>query len=161
MTRFSLKHFFLSAMVCFAMILSPMTAQAEVFESHYFTVDLGNSWRVSGRPHNMEHSVNVTVVNPNAKSSINIVVGSGQIKPSVLINNLASTLKAQHAHVGPVEQKNGVVYFEFSLNGIRGFSCSATNGKDVSSITVLGNPQAGMRLLTTIKAKDQTLFPNF
>lgn len=161
MAKLSFPRYFMSILVSLLLWFAPINAQAEVFESHFFTVDLGSSWRVSGRPHNMPHSVNVNFVNNNAKSSINIVIGSGQIQPYALLVNLQKTLRSQKAKVGKIEQDGSLLYFEFNLNGLLGFSCSATNGKDVSSITVLGNPQAGKRLLSEIKAKDNQLFPNF
>lgn len=161
MTKQSSLRYLLGIFMGFCLWLLPLDAHAEVFKSHFFSVDLGSSWRVSGRPHNMPHSVNVNFVNNNAKSSINIVIGSGQIQPYALLVNLQTTLRAQKAKVGPIEQEGSVLYFEFNLNGLAGFSCSATNGKDVASITVLGNPQAAKRLISDIKAKDSQLFPRF
>lgn len=161
MSKFSLIRSLGALLVGMCLWLIPFNASAEVFQSHFFTVDLENSWRVSGHPHNMPHSVNVNFVNHNAKSSINIVIGSGQIQPYALLVNLQKTLRAQKAKVGPIEQEKGILFFEFNLNGLAGFSCSATNGKDVSSITVLGNPRAGKLLLSRIKPTDPQLFPTY
>lgn len=161
MTKLPSLRYLLGIFMGIFLWFMPLNAHAEVFESHFFTVDLGSGWRVSGRPHNMPHSVNVNFVNNNAKSSINIVVGSGQIQPYALLVNLQQTLRAQKAKVGKIEQEGSLLYFEFNLNGLLGFSCSATNGKDVSSITVLGNPQAGKRFMSEIKSDDEQLFPQF
>lgn len=137
----------------------PATASAEVFKTHFFTVDLGNTWHVQGRAQNMPHSVNVNLVNPGVQSSVNIVVGSGQIHPTKLLTDLQRTLVAQHAKVKPIERQGDLLYFEFILNGIKGYSCAGTNGKDVSSITILGKPEVAFRMLHTLKAKDKKLFP--
>lgn len=150
--------FLFVAMAVFTLAFSA-TASAEVFKTHFFTVDLGNTWHVQGRPQNMPHSVNVNIVNPGIQSSVNIVVGSGQIHPTRLLTDLQRTLVAQHAKVHPIERYGDLLYFEFILNGIKGYSCAATNGRDVSSITILGKPEIAFRMLHTLKAKDKKLFP--
>lgn len=151
-----------TTVVALSLAMIPLQSQAaNLFKTAYFELDLGTAWHVSGRPQNMPHSVNANFVNSGGHSSINIVVGSGQIKPYQLLTGLQNALRAQHAKVGPIEQAGELLYFEYILNGLQGYACSATNGKDVSSITVLGNPKAANNLLRTLKPKDERLFPGF
>lgn len=155
-----LKVPLVSAMLCVAAVTFPMSsAYAQVFKTHFFTLDLGNTWHIQGRPQNMPHSVQVNIINPGVRSSVNIVVGSGQIHPNKLLMDLRSTLVAQHARVSPIERDGDLLYFEFMLNGIKGYSCAATNGRDVSNITILGKPEIAFRMLDTMKPKDKRLFP--
>lgn len=136
-------------------------SQAETFTSTFFQVDLGQNWKVSGEPHNMPHSVNVNFVNHNAHSSINVVVGSGQIRPYALLTSLQNTLRSQGAITSGVLNHGALLYFEYTLNGIKGFACSATNGTDVSSITVMGNPQVGLQFVRSFTKRNMELFPEF
>ncbi len=155
-----LKLPLVSAALSVAAVTFPMSnAYAEIFETHFFTLDLGNTWHIQGRPQNMPHSVQVNIINPAVRSSVNIVVGSGQIHPNKLLMDLRNTLVAQHARVSPIERDGDLLYFEFMLNGIKGYSCSGTNGRDVSNITILGKPEIAFRMLDTLKPKDKRLFP--
>ncbi len=142
------------------LVLSPC-ALAATFESNYFSVDLGQNWAVAGTPHNMGHSVNVNFVNRQAGSSINVVVGAGTHKPYELLTNLQQALRAQGARTEGIQQFNDLLYFEFNIGPIKGFACSATNQVDTASITIMGNPQVGIKLIQSFYNKDSDLFPDF
>lgn len=134
--------------------------EANILETSFFSVDLGDKWRTAGPVHNSRNALNINIVNVKEQSSINIVVGSGLIQPYALLTSMQKTLRNQHAMVGPVAQKGALLFFEYNLNGLGGVAMSATNGRDVSSITILGNPQAAIDLIKTFKDKDAELFPD-
>lgn len=140
--------------------LNPVQAKENVIETSYFTAHLGTSWQTTGVVHNNQHSVNINFVNRSAQSTLNVVVGSGKIQPYALLVDLQKALRQQGANVGPIHQNKALLYFEFNLNGLGGYACSATNGQDVSSITILGNPQAGLNFVRQFTNRNLELFPD-
>lgn len=142
------------------MMGSAHAAGENLLKTSYFTADLGTSWQTIGTIHNNAHSVNINFVNRSAQSTLNVVVGSGKIQPYALLMDMQKALRQQKAKVGPIDQHGSLLFFEFTLNGLGGFSCAASNGTDVSSITILGNPQAGLNFIRKFRDKDIELFPD-
>lgn len=163
--RYSLRTLFslggMTILLAFLMLLiNPVQAAENLLKTSYFTANLGASWQTVGTVHNNPHSVNINFVNRGAQSTLNVVVGSGKIQPYALLVDMQKALRQQGAKVGPILQKSSLLYFEFTLNGLGGYSCSATNGQDVSSITILGNPQAGLNFVRQFTDRDPDLFPD-
>lgn len=151
----------LTALLLALFMMGPAhAAKANLLKTSYFTADLGTSWQTVGTIHNNAHSVNINFVNRSAQSTLNVVVGSGKIQPYALLVDMQKALRQQNAKVGPIDQHGSLLFFEFTLNGLGGFSCSASNGTDVSSITILGNPQAGLNFIRKFRDKDIDLFPD-
>ena len=157
-----LNSFMLLASVLLTLlIMNPAHAGEEsLLKTSFFTADLGTSWQTVGTIHNHEHSVNINFVNRSAQSTLNVVVGSGKIQPYALLVDMQKALRQQKAKVGPIDQHGSLLFFEFTLNGLGGFSCAASNGSEVSSITILGNPQAGLNFIRKFRDKDLELFPD-
>ncbi len=143
------------------LLMTAPCALADTFESNFFSVDLGTTWAIAGKPHNMRHSVNVNFINRTAGSSINVVVGAGNHKPYELLTNLQQALRAQGARTEGILQDGALLYFKFNIGPITGFACSATDRKNTSSVTVMGNPQVGLQFIQSFYDKDTALFPSF
>ena len=132
---------------------------AEVLETSFFKVDLGTQWKPVGKMQNTPHSVNINLHNDTARSSVNVVVGAAQVEPRELLLQLQKALESQGATVAPIEKQNTWSYFGYNLNGLGGYACSTTDGTNISSIIIMGNPKEGLDLVRSFTDCNEVLFP--
>lgn len=162
MLSMTFKRFFAFCALFMALFLTACGQSSEPgkLNTPYFDADLGTNWVIDGGMQSMSHSLNVKLTNKTAQTSIHIVVG-GNYTPNKLLMDLQDALRQERANVSPIMSNGVSSHFDFSKNGIPGFAISATDGTDVSCITVIGSKAAAQTFMRTWTNRNQKLIPNF
>ena len=156
----TLGHGLITLLMASFFVLFMATAKAENFSSTFFQVELPSEWQVVKPNQNMPNSVNVIFKNNVARSQVNIAIGSAWLTPYAFLTDLQSSIRANKGSAQGVLQKGDLLYINYSLNGLNGFACAATNGRDTATMVILGNPDAGKKLIRSFRNTKSGLFPS-
>ena len=154
-----MKKIFLLLAACF--VLLTVAVRADEVKTEYFTIELPPDWKQPRPARNIPgRGLTATFVTKDGKTAVNIAIVQTSLRAREFAAHAMERAMERDTFVTDAREISGGVAVEIFKDGHRGVIYYFSNGKQVSSISIIGSIATGMELLQKhLKPADVGLFP--
>ena len=154
-----MKKIFLLLAACF--VLLTVAVRADEVKTEYFTIELPPDWKQPRPARNIPgRGLTATFVTKDGKTAVNIAIVQTSLRAREFAAHAMERAMERDTFVTDAREISGGVAVEIFKDGHRGVIYYFSNGKQVSSIAIIGSIATGRELLQKhLKPADVGLFP--